>query len=92
MFVIAAYGEHNKIGHELRSLSFQDQNGKLLKMEELYFNIDDVEKIKNRRMILSKNCFMREFCKGIIQELDSEEYVEKQLREIIKSLEDNNNQ
>ena len=35
---------------------------------------------------------MIQFCKGIIQELDSEEYVVQQLREIIKSLEDNNNQ
>ena len=35
---------------------------------------------------------MKQFCKGIIQELDSEGYVVQQLREIIKSLEDNNNQ
>ena len=43
MFVIAPYGEQYKIGHELRSLSFQDQNGELLEMEELYFNIDGVD-------------------------------------------------
>ena len=92
MFVIAPYGEQYKIGHELRSLSFQDQNGELLEMEELYFNINGVDLTEKRSMILSKNCFMKQFCKGIIQELDSEEYVVQQLREIIKSLEDNNNQ
>ena len=42
MFVIAPYGDKS-IGHELRSLSFQDQNRELLEMEELYFNIDGVD-------------------------------------------------